>query len=579
VARLIHQAFCQARTVPRRGEAIACRPGDFLVITARRKNLSTYAWHLERLGIPHEVTGGSGVNESDELRFLYLCLRAAARPHDRVDLVAALRSPVFGISDQALYDFKRAGGHFDYRRNAPESGLDADDRAAIEDAFRRLALFNRWMKTLPIVAAFEKVTSDLGLYPRAAAQPGGHLQAGCLAKAVELARSAQRQSTSTMQLMEYLGQLIDPTSRDDRHDGISVQPRATDAVRVMNLHQAKGLEASVVFLADPSSDWQPEPDVYIDRSGPVSRGYIAISEPRQGYQPGRLLAHPDDWPNLSEREKQFQDAERQRLLYVAATRAGSCLTITQRQKDNHKNPWRFFEAYLHEQTASPDPAEPQPPQPIATTVGLDEIRSAFDHISQRWSKVRGATYQVEAMKKLSLEGIPAAPAAPVEIGAARAIGGADWGTVIHSLLEAAMNRPSADLRQLARSFLRDLDGGLSWLEDAVEMVGTVQKSQIWKRALSAKRRFTELPMQFLQSNGGDVPVIERGTIDLVFLESAGWVIVDYKTDQHGPETLSGLTEYYRPQVERYAGSWRQLVPEPVQEVGLLFTRSNSYVRL
>jgi ATP-dependent helicase/nuclease subunit A len=579
VARLIHQALGSARTVPRRGEAIACRPGDFLVITPKRKNLSTYAWHLDRLGIPHEVTGGSGLNESDELRFLYLCLRAAARPHDRVALVAALRSPVFGISDQALYDFKRAGGHFDYKRNAPESGLDADYRTAIVDAFRRLRLFNHWMKTLPIVTALEKVTSDLGLYARAAAQPGGHLQAGCLAKAVELARSAQRQSASTMELLEYLGQLIDPTSRDDRHDGISVQPGATDAVRVMNLHQAKGLEAAVVFLVDPSSDWQPGPEVHIDRSGPVSRGYIAISEPWQGYKPGRLLAHPDDWPNLSEREKQFQDAERQRLLYVAATRAGSCLTITQRQKDNHKNPWRFFEADLHEQTPSPDAAEPQQSQPTVTTVDLDEVRSAIDHISQRWSKVRGATYQVDAMKKLSLEGSPAASGTPVKVGVARAIGGADWGTVIHSLLEAAMNRPRADLRQLARSFLRDLDAGLSWLEDALEMVGTVRKSQIWKRALSSKRRFTELPMQFLQSNDNDVQVIERGTIDLIFLEPAGWVIVDYKTDQHGPGTLSGLTEHYRPQVERYASAWRKLVAEPIQEVGLLFTRSNTYVRL
>src|SRR5262249_25081659 len=151
----------------------------------------------------------------------------------------------------------------------------------------------------------------------------------------------------------------------------------------------------------------------------------------------------------------------------------------------------------------------------------------------------------------------------VEIGVAQTIGGSDWGTVIHSLLEAAMNRPRANLRQLARSLLRDIDAGLAWLEDALEMVGTVQKSKIWERALCSKRRFTELPMQSLQSNGGDVPVIERGTIDLIFLEPAGWVIVDYKTDQHAPGKLSGLTEHYRPQVEHYANAWRSLVAEPV----------------
>jgi ATP-dependent helicase/nuclease subunit A len=580
VARLIHQALRNGHTVPQCGEAKPCRPADFLVITPKRKNLSVYARHLERLGIPHEVTGGSGLNESDELHFLYLCLRAAARPDDPVDLVAALRSPVFGISDQALYDLKRAGGKLDYRRRVPESGLDDDDRAALDDAFSRLRRFDRWMKVLPIVAALEKVVSDLGLYARAAAQSGGHLQAGCLGKAIELARTAQRQSLSTMELLEYLGDLVNPSSHDDRHDGISVQPRTTDAVRVMNLHQAKGLEAPIVFLADPSSDWQPEPDAYIDRSGPVLRGYIAISEPRAGFKPGRRLAHPDDWPNLSEREKRFQDAQRKRLLYVAATRAGSSLTISQRQRKNQNNLWRFFEGYLYDQSPLPDPPEPQSDQPEVTMVTFDQVDSAIDSINVRWSNVRAATYQSEAMKKLSMEESPAAPATIADKSAASgAIGGADWGTVIHSLLEAAMTRPRADLRQLTRSLLHDLDAGLAWLDDALEMVETVQKSQIWKRALSSKRRFTELPLQLLASNGGDVPVIERGTIDLVFLEPAGWVIVDYKTDQHAPGTLSGLTEHYRPQVEHYAGAWRKLVAEPVQELGLLFTRSNSYVRL
>src|SRR5262249_43682704 len=59
VARLIHQAIEQARTVPRGAEAVACRPADFLIITPKTKHLSTYARHPESLGIPHEVTGGS----------------------------------------------------------------------------------------------------------------------------------------------------------------------------------------------------------------------------------------------------------------------------------------------------------------------------------------------------------------------------------------------------------------------------------------------------------------------------------------------------------------------------------------
>src|SRR5262249_42597047 len=159
---------------------------------------------------------------------------------------------------------------------------------------------------------------------------------------------------------------------------------------------------------------------------------------------------------------------------------------------NQDNPWRFFEAYLHNQLPRPEPDVPWAASRKATTVTSDEVRAAFSHISQRWSKVRAPTYQSEAMKRLYLEEAPAAPRFTRDDGEApAAMGGADWGTVIHALFEAAMNRPRDDLRQLARSLLRDLDAGLSWLDDALEVVSKVQKSQVWKRALASQRRFTE----------------------------------------------------------------------------------------
>ena len=115
VARAIRHALDASRTVPRSGKELernvptASRPGDFLIITRNTSNLSLYARKLQELGVPHQVTGGTALNELQELYLLYTCLRAVVRPDDPVALVGLLRSELFGISDQALYTFNQAG--------------------------------------------------------------------------------------------------------------------------------------------------------------------------------------------------------------------------------------------------------------------------------------------------------------------------------------------------------------------------------------------------------------------------------------------------------------------------------------
>ena len=114
------------RTVPRsqreREEPEHAQPGDFLIVTRNTTNLSRYASELQALGVPHQVTGGTSLNESEELRLLCTCLRSLVRPDDPVALVATLRSELFGISDAALYAFKRAGGRFSFREPSSAQG-------------------------------------------------------------------------------------------------------------------------------------------------------------------------------------------------------------------------------------------------------------------------------------------------------------------------------------------------------------------------------------------------------------------------------------------------------------------------
>ncbi|MHC4503265.1 MAG: PD-(D/E)XK nuclease family protein, partial [Planctomycetota bacterium] len=582
----------------------------------QKGRLGCYARALEEPGIPHQVTGGSALNDVRELDLLCRALRAASEPDNPVALVAALRSELFGVSDAALYAFRRAEGEFSFRSGVPEGLASARDRETFADAFARLARYARWLETIPPAAAVERVVGDLGLAASAAASlseptgggahrraqgplsssKGGAERAGSLAKAVELLRAEQSAMPSETWSVSGAVDYLEALARgDEKHDGASARPVAESAVRVMNLHKVKGLEAPVVFLADPIGEFQHPVDVHIDRSGDEVRGYLALHGERRGNAPPPLLARPRDWEEFEAKEKRFGRAEATRLLYVAATRAGSGLVVTQRAKGNHLNPWKFFAPRLEGLPELADPGPQRPPPASRVEVAEDEPARSAEAIRARWEAAREPSYSLlrakeDAVEAAALLGATDSDSAAGEVaraesppaneeaspGLASGEHGTEWGEVIHALLEAAMASPEADLRALAQVELAEHGLEPSLADEAVETVKGVVASDIWRRARESPRRLVEVPFQLAVEGDGARRAIVRGVIDLAFREDRGWIIVDYKTDRATAASLGRLVERYRPQLAAYAAAWRKCVGEPVREAGILFVRAGCY---
>ncbi len=590
-----------ARTI-RKAVDSGASPADFMIVTRQKHRLGRFARALEELGIPHQVTGGNALGDVRELDLLCRALRAASEPENPVALVAALRSELFGISDAALYAFRRAEGEFSFRSEVPADMASARDREVFVDAFARLARYARWLQTIPPAAAVERVVADLGLAASAAASlsgptgGGGAERAGSLAKAVELLRAEQSamqsETWSVSGAVDYLESLA---RGDEKHDGASARASEESAVRVMNLHKVKGLEAPVVFLADPIGEFEHPVQVHIDRSGDAVRGYLALHGERRGNAPPPLLARPRDWEEFEAKEKCFGRAEATRLLYVAATRAGSGLVVTQRAKGNHLNPWKFFAPRLEGLPELADPGPQEAPAASRVKVAEDEPARATEAIRARWEAAREPSYSLlrakeDAVEAAALLGVTNGDAATGEAaragsppakedpspGPASGEHGTEWGEVIHALLEAAMANPEADLRALAQAELAEHGLGPSLADEAVETVKGAAASDIWRRARESPRRLVEVPFQLAIKGDGEHRAIVRGVIDLAFREDGGWVIVDYKTDRAAAASLGRLVERYRPQLAAYAATWRKCVGEPVRETGILFVRTGSY---
>lgn len=579
IARFVRDALDRRCTVPRskkereRNISAEAQAGDFLIVTRTRAHLTAYARKLEELGIPHQVTGSDALSETPELYLLYTCLRAVVRPDDPVALVAALRSPLFGISDRTLYVFRQAGGRFSFRATEATGRLSAEEARALRDALERLGRYERWVKTLPPAVTFERVAADLGLPARACAASAGPARAGSLAKVLELVRARQLEIQSPVDLVEYLETLM---HRDERHDGLSIHPPDGPTVRLMNLHQAKGLEAAVVFLADSAGVSDHAIDLHIDRSSPAPKGYLAVYKPRNGRKPPRLLAQPAEWSAVERREKEFKDAEDLRLLYVAATRAKTALTIVQREGGKTSS-WNFFASYLERCPNCFDPGPQSPPARATISVTEADVAAAKRAIEDRWTAVCRASFEADAMKQISLATqLPVVERAPVADGEH----GVEWGSVIHALLEAAMRKPHANLHGLGRSLLREVDAAPDLIERALLTVKSVRGSAIWQRAQASPQRLVEVPIEYVvptSESTNSLPTIRRGVVDLAFRELLGWVIVDYKTDTVGAQGIQALAEHYGPQVQSYAAAWQTITQEPVAEVGIFFTRTSRYV--
>jgi ATP-dependent helicase/nuclease subunit A len=314
-----------------------------------------------------------------------------------------------------------------------------------------------------------------------------------------------------------------------------------------------------------------------------------------------LIACPLEWARFEEAERDFLEAENERLLYVAATRSGTCLVVSGRDKRPGDNPWRSLVEDLAGQKQHEDPGPQIAPSRSRVGVELADVEDAVSEINNRWLVVRNATYRVEAVKAAALGqassrtdlqlGATSSGAKPVDVEPAeptrQAERGVAWGQDMHKLLDVAMRRRDRDLESLARSLAQE--GELEehdedWVQQLVKTAHKVRQSEIWKRALSSKRVFAEIPFTMLaeSDDAAAMPAVQtlrRGAIDLAFFEGGGWVIVDYKTDRVTESSVGDKVEYYRPQVQGYAEAWASLVHEPVIESGLYFTSLDRYRRL
>ena len=534
VARAISRAVA-------RGER---RPGDFLILFRNRRYMSHYARKLEAEGLPCELAGGGAFEDSEELAALLPFLAALTDPDDPVSWLAVLRGPLFGVDDEALYRFTRAGGRFSFRAEIP-GDADPRIRAAAAIAREGAAL----VEALPPGAAIARLCERLGWTAYAAARELGDSRAGNLLKAVAAAR---RFSADGLDFTGVVAELTRMT-RAGYIEEMSVEPGRPNAVRLLTVHGAKGLEAPAVFLADPRPEQRRTPQFWIDRGREPAEGHWLLA--RVGREFRTIpIAQPPGWEDMAAHEAAFDEAEKIRLIYVAATRAREMLIVsTWRQgKGNAKGTWAILDPNLRDEL-SEAPTAPPAASPRDRTDFAAGLAAFRERRETRRALSSRESYSVSPVTRL----VHDAGVKPSWESTGR---GMSWGRVLHAMLETAMRSPDADLARIAANLLAEEERPPGELAEVLGIVEGVRASDLWARALKAKRRLVEVPFAIPEAEGSALV----GVVDLVFEEDSGWVLVDYKSDAVTETNRSGLLDFYFPQIGHYRRSWEKLTGSPTR---------------
>jgi ATP-dependent helicase/nuclease subunit A len=297
------------------------KPGDIVLLFRSMSNVATYEAALRNHGLDYYLVGGRAFFAQQEIYDLLNLLRALENPDDSLALAGTLRSPFACLSDDALVliGIHPEGLWAGLHDAESVARLEDDDRQAAERIRDLLGKWRRQKDRLPIARLIGLVFDDTGYDAAMQFEFLGDRKLANLWKLIDMARTFDR--SGLFGLADFIARLGDLVTNQPREEQAATQPENADVIRIMSIHQAKGLEFPVVIVPDLAAQ---------GRGG-------SSSAARWDRELGCLARPPDEDPPLftdfgsrlgQAMEEVAEWREDLRILYVACTRAEDLLILS-----------------------------------------------------------------------------------------------------------------------------------------------------------------------------------------------------------------------------------------------------------
>jgi ATP-dependent helicase/nuclease subunit A len=323
----LHWRRAEAKAIARRvrdlvdaGDATA---GEIVLLFAAGTDADWYEEELRALGIPTYRAAGKNYFGQQQVADLLAYLRLLHNRYDDEALVSVLASPFVGVSNDGLVLLRRAAPKrplfAGIERGVPEAmpPRDAHLLRAFRQRYDRLAAMSA---RLSLERLCEQIVVEHDYDLAVLAQWDGRRRYANIRKLARLARSYEELRGPDVE--GFVRFVRDQEAVGAREVEAAAEEEGADAVRLLTIHAAKGLEFKVVVVADAGRDKAP----------PASDEILALSDGRFGFRVADPVTSERRgafaYEAVREARKVEERAERLRLYYVAMTRAKDRLIVS-----------------------------------------------------------------------------------------------------------------------------------------------------------------------------------------------------------------------------------------------------------
>ena len=495
------------------------RPRDLMVLSRKRSNLLPLQQALQALGLPAEVGEKVALMDRAEVQDLVALLDVLVSPRHDLSLARVLRSPLFGVDNPALVPLALAA----QRTHSPwlallqaqpgsVAELSQPEAQPLRELGAVLARWQRWVQELPPHDALQSIYADGDVMARYAAAAPAAQRSAVLANLSALLMAA---------LNHEGGRFITPYAlvRALKAGGMAAPATVSEeAVRLLTIHGAKGLEAEVVLLVD----------THTPARASESMG-VLVDWPGQAMHPLRFAfllseSRPPACIRLAlDAEKQARHREELNMLYVAMTRARQVLGLS-----------------------SIEPARASAAGPASWWQRLEDLAEPLELTDHTQAATPEALSSSAAPATIFLPVLPslAENLRPAQLEVAPDSEASRIGQAMHRLLEWGAVAP-AQVQSAAREFRLDASQA-EQARAAAERILHGEGAWVWQT-------------EQLLWHGSEVELAHAGQLlrldRLVRHRDSGWWVLDYKSaaqPQTQPELLAQM-QVYRHAVQAWQG--------------------------
>jgi ATP-dependent exoDNAse (exonuclease V) beta subunit len=598
----VHWRRSEARHVARRVRELVASgvasPGEIVLLFAAGTDAEWFEEELRALGLPTYRAAGRSYFGQQQVVDLLAYLRLLHNRYDDEALLTVLASPFVGVSNDALVLIRADAARQPIFRGIERSlpgDLEEDDRRLLLAFRQRYERLLELAAHAPLELLCERILAEHDYDLAVLARRDGTRRYANLRKLARLARSYEELRGADLEGFVRFVEGQEALGAKES-DAVS-EEEGGDAVRLLTIHAAKGLEFKVVVVADAGRVRPPVSDILALSDG---RFGFKVAHPATGTRVG--TASYRDVKGESERAEQ---AERLRLYYVAMTRAKERLLVSgsvgPREDATEETPiaWVLSRLGLEDEVrerqdgepyeierggarvllridrgqAAPEPAtqpvvEPEPevgqlalfegsgeqlPLPAPRLRALTAIpEPPLHHVSRlsfsAISLFERCSYRYYAERVAGMRPTPWSAADGDGVGEG-GLHATEIGDAVHRLLERvdlARPAPPADAPELVRGWYPGIDH--RELERVATLVAAYCDSELARRVAALGNVRVERPFAFLLDG-----VLLNGRLDVLWREGERALVLDYKTNAVGERDPAEIVEHeYRGQRAVYA---------------------------